>query len=77
MQVKVRGFLVRGKIYPKELEEYLLVAMSDMNLIVPNVIYREVSGIVLKSIKLGHIDQNEGEKPDSSMSIYIMRSLNE
>jgi hypothetical protein len=59
MQALVRGFLVRRKIYPRELEEYL-VAVSAMDLIVANVIYREVSGIVVESITLGHYDQNEG-----------------
>jgi hypothetical protein len=59
MQALARGFLVRRKIYPKKLEEYL-VAMSAMDLLVANVIYREVSGIVVESITLGHYDQNEG-----------------
>lgn len=31
-----------------------------MNLIIANVIYREVSGIVVESISLGHYDHNEG-----------------
>lgn len=39
MQGLVRGFLVRRKIYPKELAKYL-IAKSTMDLIIANVIYR-------------------------------------
>ena len=49
MQALVRGFLVRRKIYPKVLEEYL-VADSVLSLIEANVIYKESSAILLESI---------------------------
>ena len=46
MQALVRGFLVRRKVYPALLEEYL-VAKSLMNLVISNVVYRESSDTIL------------------------------
>jgi hypothetical protein len=39
MQALVRGFLVRRKVYPKLLEEYL-IAKSVLSLVEANVVYR-------------------------------------
>jgi hypothetical protein len=39
MQALVRGFLVRRKIYPKLLQEYL-IAKSVYSIIEANVVYR-------------------------------------
>ena len=39
MQALVRGFLVRRKIYPVLLQEYLL-AKSVLNIVIKNVVYR-------------------------------------
>lgn len=46
MQALVRGFLVRRKIYPKELEDYL-TAQSALDLVISNVIYRECSSLIV------------------------------
>ena len=56
MQALVRGFLVRRKIYPKELKDYL-IAQSALDLIVANVVYKEASGIVIETVTLGRYDQ--------------------
>ena len=56
MQALVRGFLVRRKIYPKELKDYL-IAQSALELIVANVVYKEASGIVIETVTLGRYDQ--------------------
>lgn len=56
MQALVRGFLVRRTIYPQVLKEYL-IAREALNLIEANVIYREVSSIVVESVTLGQYDQ--------------------
>lgn len=46
MQALVRGFLVRRKIYPPLLEEYL-ISQAVMNLAISNVVYKESSQIIL------------------------------
>ena len=56
MQALVRGFLVRRKIYPKELKDYL-IAQSALDLIIANVVYKEASGIVIETVTLGRYDQ--------------------
>ena len=42
MQALVRGFLVRRKVYPSLLKEYLL-AKSILNLLVSNIMYKQCS----------------------------------
>lgn len=49
MQALVRGFLVRRKVYPKKLEEYL-IAKSVLGLVEANVVYREISTIIMETI---------------------------
>lgn len=55
MQALVRGFLVRRKIYPKELEDYL-IAQSALDLVISNVTYRECSSLIVETVTLGRYD---------------------
>lgn len=46
MQALVRGFLVRRKVYPGKLEEYVL-AKSVLAVIISNIVYKEASETIL------------------------------
>jgi len=49
MQALVRGFIVRRKVYPPLLKEYL-IAKSTYDLIHSNVMYKEISSIIMEAV---------------------------